>query len=113
MPSTTTGGTELTALKKLNGAALTRPEPSTVVASAIGRGTTVLMSSLWASVAGICARSICILASAVDRPLTHSTHGQRQVSWNCHCPVARLLHCSTVAAVRQQGLGHGWRRVRL
>jgi hypothetical protein len=46
IPSTTTGGTELTALKKLNGAALTRPEPSTVVASAIGRGTTVLTSSL-------------------------------------------------------------------
>src|SRR4029077_18561545 len=34
IPSTTTGGTELTALKKLNGAALMRPEPSTVVASA-------------------------------------------------------------------------------
>ena len=46
MPSTTTGGTELTALKKLNGAALTRPFASTVVASAIGRGTTVLTSSL-------------------------------------------------------------------
>ena len=46
MPSTTTGGTELTALKKLNGAALTRPDASTVVASAIGRGTTVLTSKL-------------------------------------------------------------------
>ncbi len=46
MPSTTTGGTELTALKKLNGAALTRPVLSTVVAKAIGRGTTVLTKSL-------------------------------------------------------------------
>jgi hypothetical protein len=45
IPSTTTVGTELTALKKLNGAALTRPALSTVVASAIGRGTTVLTSS--------------------------------------------------------------------
>jgi hypothetical protein len=46
MPSATTGGTELTALKKLNGAALTRPAPSTVVTNAIGRGTTVEISSL-------------------------------------------------------------------
>jgi hypothetical protein len=60
MPSTTTGGTELTALKKLKGAALMRPEPSTVVASAIGRGTTVLTRSLYASVCGIRAKSKCI-----------------------------------------------------
>jgi hypothetical protein len=33
-------------LKKLNGAALTCPAESTVVASAIGRGTTVLTKSL-------------------------------------------------------------------
>ena len=40
------GGRELTALKKLNGAALIRPSRSTVVASAIGRGTTVETRSL-------------------------------------------------------------------
>src|SRR5437764_11698056 len=64
MPSTTTGGTELTALKKLNGAALTRPAASTVVAKAIGRGTTVLTRSLYASLVGIAARSKCIFRSA-------------------------------------------------
>jgi hypothetical protein len=46
IPSTTTGGTELTALKKLKGAAFTRPASSTVVTRAIGRGTTVLTNSL-------------------------------------------------------------------
>jgi hypothetical protein len=46
MPSTTTGGTELSALKKLIGAASTRPSSSTVETNAIGRGTTVEIKSL-------------------------------------------------------------------
>ena len=42
----TAAGSSQTALKKLNGAALTTPCRSTVVASAIGRGTTVETRSL-------------------------------------------------------------------
>jgi hypothetical protein len=46
MPSTMTGGTGLTALKKLNGAASTRSAPSNAGASGIGRDTTVDIDSL-------------------------------------------------------------------
>ena len=46
MPSTTSGGSSASTLKKLNGAALVRPPASRVVTSAIGRGTTSPPKSL-------------------------------------------------------------------
>jgi hypothetical protein len=45
-PSARIGGSADKQLKKLNGAALIRPSGSTVVTSAIGRGTTVPIISL-------------------------------------------------------------------
>ncbi len=45
-PSVTTAGSWLSTLKKLKGAALTIPSRSTVVTSAIGRGTTAPISNL-------------------------------------------------------------------
>jgi hypothetical protein len=48
-PSTTSGGSSEKTLKKLNGAALTLPFSSSVVTSAIGRGTTTPHSNLYRS----------------------------------------------------------------
>ena len=45
-PSARIGGSADRQLKKLKGAAFTRPAPSTVVTSAIGRGTTAPIISL-------------------------------------------------------------------
>ena len=56
-PSARIGGSADRQLKKLNGAALIRPSGSTVVTSAIGRGTTVPISSLYLSRADISRKS--------------------------------------------------------
>src|SRR5205085_10480069 len=69
---TTTGGLAPKALKKLNGARLTRPSTSTLVTQAMGRGVTTPTSRRYTSSTGVAATSTSMAAPARSGPVVGS-----------------------------------------